>query len=467
MKKYALALLSSCALLGAAPEALAKWHQGYVVEYYGLQSHWAVDPNSQSGAKDAQCPNGYNDPDWNVRFKTSWRTTAEVDQVINRPGGFSFGTPLGNRGPQPGMNVYRDPTMIPDPGIEEVRTNIGYGFDLDGNRATGLTSPDGKRSGLDNAVYKAMGCLVEYRGPAHQPGKFVPEDASYYPNDEMRQGVFTMLIMLSGEGDDPKNDPNVKVAFYIAKEQLAKLHNNEIAPDYSYRIDPDPRFMSVVDAKSVNGVITPKGPLDFINIRDAHTRPYFIPELTLFKPTFELKVREDGMLDAKVGGYRNWKQLYWGWAAGGSTTETAREVDLVGLWYALERRADGMPDAKTGKNTAISAAYQIYAVPAYLISPETHEVITEARLVKGVPKEAGPEREPLPLAQRIRALGGNPNFYLDGQAAAWPNKLANDGLRQVSNQPAAPLLMDAPADRAAAPAPRPRADAGVPVASNR
>lgn len=468
MKKHALALLASCAALAAAPEAMAKWHQGYVVEYYGLQSHWAVDPNSTVGPKDAQCPNGYNDPDWNKNFKTSWRTQAEVDQVINRPGGFSFGTPLGNRGPNPGMNVYRDPTMIPDPGIEEVRTNIGHGFDLDGNPATGFTSPDGKRTGLDNAVYKAMGCLVEYRGPAHVPGKFVPEDASYYPNDEMRQGVFTMLIMLSGEGNDPKNDPNVKVGFYIAKEQLAKLHNNEIAPDYSYRIDPDPRFMSVVEAKSVNGVITPKAPLDFINIRDAHTRPYFVPELTLYKPTFELKVRDDGVLDAKVGGYRNWKQLYWGWAAGGSTTETAREVDLVGLWYALERRADGVPDAKTGKNTAISAAYQIYGVPTFMISPEDHKVITEAKLVTGVPKEAGPEKNPLPLARRISGLGGNPNFYLDGSAASWPNKPV-EGLTQVGNQPAAPLLMDAQPARANAPAarPQPRAEVPRPVASVR
>jgi hypothetical protein len=468
MKKYGLALLASCAALAVAPQAMAKWHQGYVVEYYALQSVWAVDA-AKDPTKDVQCPNGYNIPNWNKNFKTTWRTEAEVDQVINRPGGFSFGTPLGNRGPHPGMNVYRDPTLIPDPGIEEVRTKIGWGFDLDGNKATGFASPDGKMTGLDNGVYKAMGCLVEYRGPAHQPGRFVPEDASYYPNDEMRQGVFTMLIMLSGEGNDPSNDPSMKVGFYLAKEQLQKLHNNEIAPDYSYRIDPDPRFMTVVDAKSANGVITLKSQPEFINIRDAHTRPYFVPELTLFKPQMELTVNKDGVLSAKVGGYRNWKQLYWGWAAGGSTTETARQIDLVGLWNALERNADGMPDPGTGKNTAISASYQIYAVPAFMVTPESNEVVTEARLFQGVPMDVGPEKNALPLASRIRGLGGNANFYLDGAAASWPNKpLA--GTTQIANQPAAPLLMDAPTTQATTPAPAqstPRAGVPGPVASVR
>lgn len=434
LRRSALAFVSAITVMGSASAASAGWHQGYVVEYYALQSVWGV-PEGADTVKDAQCPNGYNTPDWNKNFKTSWRSQEEVDQTINRPGGFSFGTPLGNRGPKPGLNVYRDPTMIADPGIAEVQTNIGIGFDLDRNPNTGLTSPDGKTKGLDNATYKTMGCLVEYRGPPHKPGAFKPEDASYYPNDEMRQGVFTVVMMLSGEGKDPRNDPNMKVGFYLAKEQLQKLANNEIAPDFSYRIDPDPRFVSVFEAKSVNGVVSPKAPLDVLTVRDAHTRPYFVPELILHKPQLEITMREDGMIWAQLGGYRNWKQLYWGWAAGGSTTETARNIDLVGLWYGLERNADGMPDAATGKNTAISASYQIYAYPAFLITPETNKEVTVAEVFPGTPREAGPDREKVPLANRIRTLGGNAEFYLDGGAAAWPNKPA-PGTSQLDAPPA-------------------------------
>jgi len=40
----------------------------------------------------------------------------------------------------------------------------------------------------------------------------------------------------------------------------------------------------------------------------------------------------------------------------------------VSLYYALKRNADGMPDS-TGRNTGISMAYRIKAVPAHVIDP--------------------------------------------------------------------------------------------------
>ena len=46
--------------------------------------------------------------------------------------------------------------------------------------------------------------------------------------------------------------------------------------------------------------------------------------------------------------------------------EEDSEVDIPGVYYALKRLADGMPDA-SGQNTAISAAYYLEAVPAYVL----------------------------------------------------------------------------------------------------
>jgi hypothetical protein len=43
----------------------------------------------------------------------------------------------------------------------------------------------------------------------------------------------------------------------------------------------------------------------------------------------------------------------------------------VGLYYALKRNADGMPDPRTGRNTGISMAYRIKAVPAHVVDPAT------------------------------------------------------------------------------------------------
>jgi len=39
------------------------------------------------------------------------------------------------------------------------------------------------------------------------------------------------------------------------------------------------------------------------------------------------------------------------------------------MYYALKRNADGYPDPKTGRNTAISSAYRFTARPAFVVDP--------------------------------------------------------------------------------------------------
>ena len=41
------------------------------------------------------------------------------------------------------------------------------------------------------------------------------------------------------------------------------------------------------------------------------------------------------------------------------------EEDLPGVYYGMRRHADGIPDERTGENTAISSAYWLEAVPAF------------------------------------------------------------------------------------------------------
>ena len=51
-------------------------------------------------------------------------------------------------------------------------------------------------------------------------------------------------------------------------------------------------------------------------------------------------------------------------------SETSVSHDVPGIWYALKRMADAYPDPKTGENTAISTAYRIDAVPAFIVHDE-------------------------------------------------------------------------------------------------
>jgi len=400
-------LLAATTIPGAA---LAAWSQGYVVDYY-LAPGWA------SGEKDINCPNG-NLPqaNWAEFLKTPWRTEEEVLKMTAN-GGLGFGTPLSNRGPKPGQNVHRDPTLIPDPQMPFVRGNVGYGFDLDNNPATGFTSPDGKEKGLDNQVYRAVGCHDFFRGGGRYSG--ARREAEEYDLGEMMSGAYTVLIMLSGEGNDPRNDGNMRVGFYLSKEQIAKDALGGAARDYSYRIDPDPRFMTVFDAASVNGVVKPRAPLQQMKIREYNSRQQFPQDLTLEKPQVRLTLNDNGTLFTEVGGYRDWRYMYMGFASGGNPAEIASGLQTPSLWYNWEKAADWKLPGTAGPNTYISSFYTMDAVPAFIITPDTNQIVTRAEVFTGVSKVA--QETPQSLAIRTRSgTGGDPSFRLEGGAAVWP-----------------------------------------------
>jgi len=60
--------------------------------------------------------------------------------------------------------------------------------------------------------------------------------------------------------------------------------------------------------------------------------------------------------------------------------EAVVSLDIPGIYYALKRMADAYPDPKTGENTAISGAYVVEAVPAFIIhSDKTASVAPESQ----------------------------------------------------------------------------------------
>ena len=78
-----------------------------------------------------------------------------------------------------------------------------------------------------------------------------------------------------------------------------------------------------------------------------------------------LKLAADGSVSGLIGGYQPWLDYYYYLAV---RSEGTAQVDVPGTYYAMKRLADGLPDPTTGQNTAISAAYYLEAVPAFLTS---------------------------------------------------------------------------------------------------
>ncbi|MGE0408425.1 MAG: hypothetical protein AB7P23_04085 [Amphiplicatus sp.] len=370
------------AAFAAAPgAAFAEWTNTYAVEwnepalYYGGEGN-SVDPGTD-------CPKGANpDPDWvEIMVKADYsREQAEWlfypdnmmprSQVLNQ---------MGFRG-RDRANVYADPTSTPDPGFVEVSGTIGEGIDLDGDKTTGFTSPEGE-TGIDNQFYRALGCWKYYRGKPRTSA------SAMGVNGFMRDGVWAMVIVVSGAGDDPMNDDDVDIGFYMSLERLVKNGFDQVAPDYTFRIGPHERYEAIFKGKVVDGRITTKATPE-VFFRDAG----YGGGMELLQARADLHMQPDGSLKGYIGGYRPWAMVFDNFIKrSGGVVETQDGIQLPALWYALRRNADYSPAGAGGEKTHISYAQRIDAVPAYVTGPDGKTLVSSVKSYKSV----APKGEPL------------------------------------------------------------------------
>jgi hypothetical protein len=351
-----------------APQAFA-WTQSFVVEWYEPAFYYGATSGVTEPGTD--CPGGtIPELDWRRLLKTSYRTDADIDKLLD-PEAPQRARMGGIRGPNK-ENVYEKPWSVPDGGTQPVTGNLAFGFDLDDDPRTGFTSPDGSTRGIDNASYRTNGCLLAWRGPPHE------STGPKYANDRMREGQFTVLLTLSGTGTDWRNDSNVQIAFYTGKDKIVRDANGAVARDYSFRINPDKRFQSVLTGRSIAGVIETTEAVDIV------LKGYRAP-LNFKKGRLRLQIKEDGSLEGLIGGYLDVEDAYREMAGGGAINELVLHVNIPNFWWALHKNADGIPDPTTGKNTAISSAWRLEAQPAFVTAPDGSAAVTVARLYEGEP----------------------------------------------------------------------------------
>lgn len=364
------------------------WSKAFAVEWYEPAFYYGAKEGISAPGSD--CPQGTNpENDWRKLLKTSYRTDEEVEKILDpeNPQRARIG---GIRGPNK-ENVYQKPWSVPDPQMPGVAGELSYGFDLDGNPNTGFKGLNGER-GIDNQYYRAAGCWKAWRGPERE------SHHAKYTNDGMRDGVFTVVMLMSGMGKDPQNDKDVTVAFYLSRDKLVKDANGGIAHDYSFRINPDPRFQSIIKARTKNGVLESiEQPT--LTLRHMETAPMFPAQLVLHKAKLRVETKPDGTATALLGGYRPIDDYYKGWAAAGAIHELTTHVNMVGYWYSLRKNADYAPETKAEANTAISTAYRMNLVPAFVIEPDGSAPVVTAQLYKGeIDPSIGRMRGPLPSA---------------------------------------------------------------------
>lgn len=369
------------AIVSSVPSlANAAWTRSYVIEwnepamYYGAKTG-VTDPGTD-------CPQGTNpEIDW-VKELIEAGYTEEEARWLRNPANPTRSPLHGQnqmafRG-KDRANVYVNPESAPDKGLVGVSGTIGEGIDLDGNKKTGFISPTGER-GIDNMFYRTLGCWKTYRGPERL------SSGALQFNDGMRNGAWTAVLVITGKGNDPLNDDQVTVGYYMSADKMVKDGNGNIARDYTFRIQPHAKYEAIFPARSVKGRIVSKRPVDSVMLRN----PAYDPDLDLLKAQIDLTMNPDGTLRGYIGGYRAWLPVYKGWVnARGPVIESLTWVRLPDVYYALKRNADYSPNGSNGERTHISYALRIAAIPAYVVTPDADRLATSVESYKSI---AAPE----------------------------------------------------------------------------
>jgi len=325
-------------LLLAVPATAAPWVRSFVVTAY--------EPAFRSG----ECP-AAADNDFAKMLQTPWRSGSQIAELVNPPvpsiEPYRIIAPaLHFRGYAPGIDTYFNPFAAPDPGLPQPDGRTTEGFDLDG------------KPGIDNALYRALGCLEAFRNP---------EFLAYRANARMQDGLQTILIRLSGNGT-PTRDDDVTVEIGPSPDRIERNLRGEVLRDYSYRLVRSSQY-SLQAGRIRDGVLTTT-PLAELKAPDFAWSESNRAEAVFRQGRLRLVFAPDGGATGLLGGWRDWRELYarlaFNVAVEGPFLEIPYRSNLIAAYYALQRNADGDPDAR-GRNRAISTAWRLSAVPAFAV----------------------------------------------------------------------------------------------------
>jgi len=236
-------------------------------------------------------------------------------------------------------------------GLRFYEGRVAQGINLDGRTgATDYTGPGGE-PGVDNELWRIVGCARIFRESGD----------SQTAHKTLFSARAPTLIELSNV-DDMNNDPDVAVAIYSSADPLVVNATGGVLAHASYDIDPDPTLQSITRGRIVDGLLTTE-PFDLtLNYKEQ-----IVETKRLIRGArVQAKVIQDGSIQGGIYGYYD-VESFWRSVQGMSQLG----ADFSGfscpdVWEAVHRLADGFPDPKTGRNTAISSTLQFVGMPAYV-----------------------------------------------------------------------------------------------------
>jgi hypothetical protein len=239
----------------------------------------------------------------------------------------------------------------------------------------------------------------------------------------MLDGLYTMVIRISGN-KDPMNDDQATFEVAYSPDHVVKDAMGRVVRDVSFRVAKGEQYTRL-KARIRNGVLeTEQADIRLPEFSWGETRR---GEALFRKGRLRLALNKDGGLSGLVGGYRDWREVYgrdtFNVPSGGATRETYYHQNQIAMYYALKRNADGLPDPKTGRNTAISSAFRFTARPAFVVDP---------------PVPLAVEQPPYPGGERSVIERQNFLHAISTRAIAPEYRRPNIGVAQQAASEAAP-----------------------------
>jgi hypothetical protein len=199
------------------------------------------------------------------------------------------------------------------------------------------------------------------------------------------------------------NDDNVTFEIAYSPDRVVKDPLGNLVRDVSFRVVKSAQYTKL-KARIRDGVLeTEQADVRMPAFSWGETNR---GEVLFQKGRLRLTLNKDDGLSGLIGGYRDWRDVYnkdtFNVPSGGATRETYYHQNQISLCYALKRNADAMPDPKTGRNTAISAAFRFTARPAFVVDPPVPVALDQPPYPGG--EKAMTERERFLLATTTRAI---------------------------------------------------------------
>ncbi|MDC1437125.1 hypothetical protein N8303_07790 [Gammaproteobacteria bacterium] len=339
------------AVAGAATAELPEPHQqdgriGFVL----TERHWAIYETEAS----TECPQGMNRRGSRDLFAQQFPEDSNVERTV-------VDTRLMIEAYQYHTNTATTDIYGSLP-YYEAQGNVSYGLNLDGEvSADDFRNPAGEE-GIDNQLYRALGCITGYRND----GQYWLFENSFMINN----GSNRWMIELSGV-DDLVNDDDVTVTTYRGLDNLLADGTGEgFSAGGTQRVDArwGQSFVEEVKGKIVDGVLTTE---PIAQAKIPWSQPGVLDGYHIFKDLqFQLKLTSQ-VAQGLMGGYVDIEQYNHRFRTSWSSHhQNYGQSSSASEYTALKRLADAYPDPETGANTAISGAVEVTLTQVYIVHPD-------------------------------------------------------------------------------------------------